>query len=64
MVRLGAGIIKIDDVIAAALKLRLHEEAQQLRIAAMPVDDEDLLEAIAGDLFTGRVEQFPHQTAR
>src|SRR5581483_3190216 len=52
-----------DDVIAASLKLRLHEEAQQLRIAAVAVDDQDFLETIAGDLFAGRVEHLPHQMA-
>src|SRR4029079_17397355 len=56
--------MQVDDVVALVFELRLHEEAQEVRVPAVAVHDEDLLEAVAGDLGARRVEQVPDQPRR
>jgi hypothetical protein len=41
------GIEQVDDVVVALAELRLDEVAQELRVAAVAVDDDDLVEAVA-----------------
>jgi len=55
--------VQVDDVVAAALELRLNEEPQEVRVAAVAVDDQDLLEPVSRDLLARGVEQVPEQAA-
>ena len=61
---IAARLMQVDDVVALVFELRLHEEAQEVRVPAVAVHDEDLLEAVAGDLGARRVEQVPDQPRR
>ena len=50
----GSALVeKIDHVIVPLSELGLDEIAEELGIAAMPVDDDDLVEAVPPDLVGG-----------
>ncbi len=47
--------------IARPLQHQFRKEAEEVYVAAVPVDDEDFLQAITRDLLTHIVQQVQHQ---
>ncbi len=60
----GRGIEEIDDVVVPPPELGLDEVPQQVRVPAVAVHDDDLLEPVAADLIAGGLEQVPHHPRR
>src|SRR5262245_10368871 len=62
--RIRSRIVKIDNVVALPFELRLDEESQPILITSVSVDDEDLLETVARNLFDGGIQQVPNNAGR
>ena len=55
---------EVDGVITLFFQSCLDKVTDQLGIAAMAIDDEDLFEPVPADLIAGRFEQVPHDPLR
>src|SRR3984957_5270757 len=58
------GFEEKDGVVAAFFEARLNKIADELGIAAMTIDDDDLVEAVAGDLIASCFQQVPDDAFR
>jgi len=54
---------QVDDVVFAAFELGLAEEVEESVVASVAVDQDDLLEAVAGQLVAGLLEDVEHHPA-
>src|SRR6185437_6383033 len=58
--RIRAWFEEIDCIVASFFQPGLNEITDQLGVAAMTVDDDDLVETVACDLVTGGFEEIPN----
>jgi len=55
---------EIDGIFTAFFQPRLDKIADQFRVAPMPVDDDDLIESVTGNLIAGGFQQVPYHSFR
>src|ERR1700749_1184916 len=64
IVRVRSGCEKIDGIVASLLQPGLDKVTEEFGIAAVYVDEYDLVKAIPGDLVTGGFEHIPDDSFR